>query len=126
MFVLVCLCGCSNHAVPMIDSLPVLRVEEWPLPGESLTSDTVRLLIDRVRVFISDALVCCPYHIWCQQFYILQFIYSFFAIPVESLVQVFTSLAKVSAGPTTRRNYIYLFIRAMHFYIYWKTYLHFS
>lgn len=47
----VCVCGCSNHAVPMIDSLPVLRVEEWPLPGESLTSDTVRLLIDRVRVF---------------------------------------------------------------------------
>ncbi|KAI2660724.1 Raftlin-2 [Labeo rohita] len=37
----------SNHSVPMIDSLPVLRVEEWPLPGESLTSDTVRLLIDR-------------------------------------------------------------------------------
>jgi len=35
----------------MIDSLPVLRVEEWPLPGESLTSDTVRLLIDRVCVF---------------------------------------------------------------------------
>jgi len=36
----------------MIDSLPVLRVEEWPLPGESLTSDTVRLLIDRVCVFL--------------------------------------------------------------------------
>lgn len=48
---LCCVCGYSNHAVPMIDSLPVLRVEEWPLPGESLTSDTVRLLIDRVRVF---------------------------------------------------------------------------
>ncbi len=54
------LCGCSNHAVPMIDSLPVLRVEEWPLPGESLTSDTVRLLIDRVCVFASNAFVCFP------------------------------------------------------------------
>lgn len=54
------LCGCSKHAVPVIDSLPVLRVEEWPLPGGSLTSDTVRLLIDRVCVFVSNAFVCCP------------------------------------------------------------------
>ncbi|XP_017276595.1 raftlin-2 [Kryptolebias marmoratus] len=30
-------------------SVPVLRVEEWPLPGDSLTSDTVRALIDRVN-----------------------------------------------------------------------------
>ncbi|XP_072253668.1 raftlin-2 [Leuresthes tenuis] len=30
-------------------SVPVLRVEEWPLPGDSLTGDTVRALIDRVN-----------------------------------------------------------------------------
>ncbi|XP_051565346.1 raftlin-2-like [Myxocyprinus asiaticus] len=41
----------SKHAMPMIDSVPVLRVEEWPLPGESLTSDAVRLLIDRVNSY---------------------------------------------------------------------------
>ncbi|XP_051998246.1 raftlin-2-like [Xyrauchen texanus] len=41
----------SKHAMPMIDSVPVLRVEEWPLPGESLTSDIVRLLIDRVNSY---------------------------------------------------------------------------
>lgn len=29
-------------------TVPVLRVEEWPLPGDSLTGDTVRALIDRV------------------------------------------------------------------------------
>lgn len=32
----------------MCHSVPVLRVEEWMLPGESLTGDTVRALIDRV------------------------------------------------------------------------------
>lgn len=32
----------------MYHSVPVLRVEEWPLPGDSLTADTVRALIDRV------------------------------------------------------------------------------
>lgn len=42
----------SKHTVmPMIDSVPVLRVEEWPLPGESLTGDTVKLLIDRVNSY---------------------------------------------------------------------------
>uniref|UniRef100_A0A1A8BDN7 Raftlin family member 2 n=1 Tax=Nothobranchius kadleci TaxID=1051664 RepID=A0A1A8BDN7_NOTKA len=30
-------------------SMPMLKVEEWPLPGDSLTSDTVRALIDRVN-----------------------------------------------------------------------------
>ncbi|XP_035506966.1 raftlin-2 isoform X2 [Scophthalmus maximus] len=30
-------------------TVPVLRVEEWPLPGDSLTGDTVRALIDRVN-----------------------------------------------------------------------------
>uniref|UniRef100_A0A8C9ZG90 Raftlin family member 2 n=1 Tax=Sander lucioperca TaxID=283035 RepID=A0A8C9ZG90_SANLU len=30
-------------------SVPMLKVEEWPLPGESLTGDTVRALIDRVN-----------------------------------------------------------------------------
>uniref|UniRef100_A0A8C6KRE0 Raftlin family member 2 n=2 Tax=Nothobranchius furzeri TaxID=105023 RepID=A0A8C6KRE0_NOTFU len=30
-------------------SMPRLKVEEWPLPGDSLTSDTVRALIDRVN-----------------------------------------------------------------------------
>uniref|UniRef100_A0A3Q1HRS5 Raftlin family member 2 n=1 Tax=Acanthochromis polyacanthus TaxID=80966 RepID=A0A3Q1HRS5_9TELE len=33
----------------MCHSVPVLRVEEWPLPGDSLTGDTVRALIDRVN-----------------------------------------------------------------------------
>lgn len=37
----------------MCHSVPVLRVEEWMLPGESLTGDTVRALIDRVSG------VCC-------------------------------------------------------------------
>lgn len=32
----------------MCYSVPMLKVEEWPLPGESLTGDTVRALIDRV------------------------------------------------------------------------------
>lgn len=35
----------------MIHSVPVLRVEEWPLPGDSVTSDTVRVLIERVSVY---------------------------------------------------------------------------
>ncbi|XP_012682004.1 raftlin-2 [Clupea harengus] len=39
----------SKHAVPMCHSVPVLRVEEWPLPGDHLTGDTVRALIDRVN-----------------------------------------------------------------------------
>lgn len=39
----------SKHALAMVHSVPVLRVEEWPLPGDSLTSDTVRALIDRVN-----------------------------------------------------------------------------
>uniref|UniRef100_W5K3T2 Raftlin family member 2 n=1 Tax=Astyanax mexicanus TaxID=7994 RepID=W5K3T2_ASTMX len=39
----------SKHAVAMVHSVPVLRVEEWPLPGDSLTSDTVRVLVDRVN-----------------------------------------------------------------------------
>ncbi|TNN61873.1 Raftlin-2 [Liparis tanakae] len=30
-------------------SAPLLKVEEWPLPGEALTGDTVRALIDRVN-----------------------------------------------------------------------------
>lgn len=38
----------SKQAASMCLSVPVLRVEEWPLPGDSLTSDTVRALIDRV------------------------------------------------------------------------------
>lgn len=39
----------SKQAVSMCHSVPVLRVEEWPLPGESLTGDIVRALIDRVN-----------------------------------------------------------------------------
>ncbi|XP_060732055.1 raftlin-2 isoform X2 [Tachysurus vachellii] len=39
----------SKHAVAMVYSVPVLRVEEWPLPGDSLTGDTVRALVDRVN-----------------------------------------------------------------------------
>ncbi|KPP59442.1 raftlin-2-like [Scleropages formosus] len=35
--------------VPVCQSVPVLKVEEWPLPGDSLTGDTVRALIDRVN-----------------------------------------------------------------------------
>lgn len=30
-------------------SVPVLRVEEWPITGQSLTGDNVRALIDRVN-----------------------------------------------------------------------------
>ncbi|XP_047456668.1 raftlin-2 [Mugil cephalus] len=39
----------SKQVVSMCLSVPVLRVEEWPLPGDSLTSDTVKALIDRVN-----------------------------------------------------------------------------
>lgn len=39
----------SKHAVAMVHSVPVLKAEEWPLPGDSLTSDTVRALLDRVN-----------------------------------------------------------------------------
>ncbi|KAJ8012618.1 hypothetical protein DPEC_G00044740 [Dallia pectoralis] len=39
----------SKQAVSMCHSVPVLRVEEWPIPGESLTGDTVRALLDRVN-----------------------------------------------------------------------------
>lgn len=50
-----CLCSVlsslslSKQVVSMCHSVPVLRVEEWPIPGESLTDDTVRALIDRVN-----------------------------------------------------------------------------
>ncbi|KAJ8352890.1 hypothetical protein SKAU_G00243660 [Synaphobranchus kaupii] len=39
----------SKQVMPMCHNVPVLRVEEWPLPGDSLTSDTVRVLIERVN-----------------------------------------------------------------------------
>ncbi|KAL4618106.1 raftlin-2-like [Arapaima gigas] len=39
----------SKQAVPVCHNVPVLKVEEWPLPGDSLTGDTVRALIDRVN-----------------------------------------------------------------------------
>nr|XP_057938654.1 raftlin-2 isoform X2 [Doryrhamphus excisus] len=39
----------SHQTASMCHSVPMLRVEEWPLPGESLTGDTVRALIDRVN-----------------------------------------------------------------------------
>ncbi|XP_024919477.1 raftlin-2 [Cynoglossus semilaevis] len=39
----------SRQTTSMCHSVPLLRVEEWPLPGDSLTSDTVRALIDRVN-----------------------------------------------------------------------------
>ncbi|TNN03790.1 raftlin-2 [Takifugu rubripes] len=39
----------SKQPTAMCHSVPVLRVEEWMLPGESLTGDTVRALIDRVN-----------------------------------------------------------------------------
>ncbi|XP_068602802.1 raftlin-2 [Brachionichthys hirsutus] len=39
----------SRQTPSMCHSIPVLRVEEWPLPGDSLTGDTVRALIDRVN-----------------------------------------------------------------------------
>ncbi|KAL0963962.1 hypothetical protein UPYG_G00315820 [Umbra pygmaea] len=39
----------SQQPVSMCHSVPVLRVEEWPIPGESLTGDTVRALLDRVN-----------------------------------------------------------------------------
>ncbi|XP_061579197.1 raftlin-2 [Cololabis saira] len=39
----------SNQKAPVCHSVPLLRVEEWPLPGDSLTGDTVRALVDRVN-----------------------------------------------------------------------------
>ncbi|CAL8321216.1 unnamed protein product [Merluccius merluccius] len=39
----------SIQPMSMCHSIPMLRVEEWPLPGDSLTGDTVRALIDRVN-----------------------------------------------------------------------------
>ena len=39
----------SKQAVSMCHSVPVLRVEEWPITGQSLTGDSVRALIDRVN-----------------------------------------------------------------------------
>ncbi|KAK7913754.1 hypothetical protein WMY93_013965 [Mugilogobius chulae] len=39
----------SKQTAAMCHSVPVLRVEEWPLPGDSLTGDTVRALLDRVN-----------------------------------------------------------------------------
>ncbi|KAI4796814.1 hypothetical protein KUCAC02_026741, partial [Chaenocephalus aceratus] len=39
----------SKQMASMCYSVPMLKVEEWPLPGDSLTSDTVRALIDRVN-----------------------------------------------------------------------------
>ncbi|XP_071197864.1 raftlin-2-like [Salvelinus alpinus] len=39
----------SKQAVSMCHSVPVLRVEEWPITGQSLTGDNVRALIDRVN-----------------------------------------------------------------------------
>lgn len=47
----------------MCHSAPVLRVEEWMLPGESLTGDTVRALIDRVGgVWYTYVCKCKPFH----------------------------------------------------------------
>ncbi|XP_066544574.1 raftlin-2 [Amia ocellicauda] len=39
----------SKQAAPVAQSTPRLWVEEWPLPGDTLTSDSVRALIDRVN-----------------------------------------------------------------------------
>ncbi|XP_077473450.1 raftlin-2 [Stigmatopora argus] len=39
----------SRQKASACHSVPVLRVEEWPLPGDSLTSDIVRALVDRVN-----------------------------------------------------------------------------
>ncbi|XP_023806963.1 raftlin-2 isoform X1 [Oryzias latipes] len=38
-----------KEVAPVSHSVPTLRAEEWPLPGDSLTGDTVRALIDRVN-----------------------------------------------------------------------------
>lgn len=43
-----CVCVFSRQPATVCPSVPVLRVEEWMLPGDSLTGDTVRALIDRV------------------------------------------------------------------------------
>ncbi|XP_028291981.1 raftlin-2 [Gouania willdenowi] len=39
----------SKKMGSMSQSIPILKVEEWPLPGDSLTSNTVRALLDRVN-----------------------------------------------------------------------------
>lgn len=52
----VCVCALSKLAASMCHSVPMLRVEEWPLPGDSLTGDTVRALIDRVSHVHHDLL----------------------------------------------------------------------
>lgn len=50
----VCACVFSKQMASMCHSVPMLKVEEWPLPGESLTGDTVRALIDRVSDIYCD------------------------------------------------------------------------
>ncbi|XP_051937750.1 raftlin-2 [Hippocampus zosterae] len=39
----------NQQTASMCHSVPALRVEEWPLPGDSLTGEIVRALIDRVN-----------------------------------------------------------------------------
>ncbi|XP_061696794.1 raftlin-2 [Syngnathoides biaculeatus] len=39
----------SQQTASMCHIVPTLRVEEWPLPGDSLTGDIVRALIDKVN-----------------------------------------------------------------------------
>lgn len=63
-----CLCGpaCSfsKQTKSMCHNVPMLKVEEWPLPGELLTDETVLALIERVgdvcfsRSAISTTLTC--------------------------------------------------------------------
>lgn len=48
----------------MCHSVPVLRVEEWPLPGESLSVDFVGALIDRVSdIYCQTSNAKCAFEI---------------------------------------------------------------
>lgn len=42
----------------MCHNVPMLKVEEWPLPGELLTDETVLALIERVGSAVSTTLSC--------------------------------------------------------------------
>lgn len=50
------MCVLSKQTAAMCHTVPILRVEEWPLPGDSLTGDTVRALIDRVSGSVASGL----------------------------------------------------------------------
>lgn len=56
-----CLCGPArsfSKQKSMCHNVPMLKVEEWPLPGELLTDETVLALIERVGSAVGTILSC--------------------------------------------------------------------